>query len=154
MFLKDFDNKTKAFVIQAIRRSFTMSDTYAQVMKNARVEKPKYKLNGELAKKPSVWYRCSCCKLLFKSTDVQVDHIASVVSTSSATKEMSVRQYYNRVHCHISNLQVICSQGKESCHSKKTALENSRRIKLDRSGNKLKKNYSKVKKKTKKRTLK
>ena len=143
MLLKDMNPRLRSMIINVVRKWFTYSDKYKKVKEMARVEKPIMKKDGSISKRKSVRYRCKSCKNTFKSGEVQVDHIITVVPLFSNTSKMSLAQYIQKVDCPISNLQLLCKE----CHKIKTKKENDKRSKTDRSGNLLKKHrkYKKIK---------
>jgi hypothetical protein len=98
-----------------------------------------------------VTYKCSDCKKEFKDNEINIDHKNPVTEVISGTVQMTIEQYIRRVFCSQDNLQVLCSNGKDSCHSKKTRVENKSRVKTDRVGNML--SGKKLNKKSKKHLL-
>ena len=114
----------------AIRRTFSRSPMVQDVLKKVRKETPRYKKDGELAKRPNVRYQCAICKKWFKSTEVAVDHIDPVISIEDGFIDWNT--FVDRLFCDSSNLQVVCSYLKKnihlhndelSCHHKKTQEE-------------------------------
>jgi hypothetical protein len=98
-----------------------------------------------------VTYKCSDCKKEFKDNEINIDHKNPVTEVISGTVQMTIEQYIRRVFCSQDNLQVLCSNGKDSCHSKKTRTENKSRVKTDRVGNML--SGKKLNKKSKKHLI-
>lgn len=97
----------------------------------ARVLVPRKTKAGDLAKIPSVFYRCAACGELFKDRDIQVDHITPIgyfPLWADSLPEFLVRLlvWVLRLFCDIDNLQVLC----KPCHKKKTKkdLENVRAL--------------------------
>ena len=115
----------------AIRRAFSRSPVVQEVLKEARSERPRYKQDGTLAKKPHVDYTCAICKRAFKSTEVAVDHIDPVIEIKKGFIDWNTfveRLGWERKE----NLQVICSYKLKymfqhgnipSCHYSKTQEE-------------------------------
>lgn len=115
----------------AIRRAFSRSPIVQQVLKEARSERPRYKKDGTLAKKPHVEYTCAICNRKFSSADVAVDHIDPVVEIDKGFIDWNTfidRLGWERIH----NLQVLCNYklkykskygGIPSCHYQKTQIE-------------------------------
>lgn len=151
MRLGDMEPILRSYIIKAIRTAFVRSQVYQEVKRQARVEEPRFKKDGTLSKKKSVSYRCASCSKTFKANEINVDHISTIVDKISSSMDMTVSQYVRRVFCSASNLQVLCSNGKDSCHSKKTREENKSRVKRDRKGNVL--SSKKTRKKSKKHLL-
>lgn len=115
---KRTQNKFENAAIGCIRTSFTkFSPKYGEVVDRCRVEIPKYKKDGTLAKRPSVFARCEICKELVKA--ITVDHIIPVIEIGKTRQDYTLSEIADRIDCHISNLQGIC----EKCHTKKTAGE-------------------------------
>lgn len=116
----------------AIRRVFRLSPQMKEVLEEARVElPPALKKDGTPGKKNQVRYRCALCSGLFSKKWVQVDHIEPVVFLWRSESDMTVDELADRIICHKSNLQVVCStplaflpKGAQSCHRKKTNEEN------------------------------
>lgn len=115
----------------AIRRAFSRSPVVQEVMKNARSERPRFKQDGSLAKKPHVDYTCAICKRRFKSTEVAADHIDPVVEIDKGFVDWNTfveRLGWERPE----NLQCICNYKLKnkhlhddipSCHYRKTQEE-------------------------------
>lgn len=138
MRMGDMEPILRSYIIRAIRQAFVRSKTYEAVKRAARVERSTFKLDGTKSKRKSVSYKCSGCGKEFKANDINIDHRNPVTEVLSATVQMTVEQYIRRVFCSAENLQVLCSNGKDSCHAKKTISENQSRVKRDRIGNLLK----------------
>ena len=109
----------------ALRRVFARSPQVRAVKDRARKEEPKYNKDGAVAKKPKVTYECAECNQWFKGTHVAVDHIDPVISPYTGYVDWNT--FIERLDCHGSNLQVICSYtkkeedlkgtyGRYSCH--------------------------------------
>lgn len=126
-------NKNSA-IRSAIRRAFSRSPVVQEVLKEIRIEEPKYKKDGTLAKKPAVFYTCAMCGKKFKSTEVAVDHIIPVIPIDETFTTWD--KFVERLFCDKSNLQVLCSYTLKnkhlhddipSCHHKKTQEEKAAR---------------------------
>lgn len=127
-------NKNSA-IRSAIRRAFSRSPVVQEVLKEARSERPRYKKDGTLAKKPHVEYSCAACGRRFKGTEVAADHIDPVVDIEDGFQGWDVfveRLGWERKE----NLQVICSYKLKdkhlygdiaSCHHQKTQAERAAR---------------------------
>ncbi len=62
-----------------------------------------------------------CGKLGFKSKEINVDHIIPVVDPIKGFESIEI--FIENLFCDENNLQILCV----SCHSQKTALENTNR---------------------------
>lgn len=114
---------TTRYVIEGARKTFRYSIFHRNALMDARVEKPKFKKDGNLAKVPDVYYECKKCQELFKQKEVQVDHIEPVVPIGTEEKEMTVDEYVERAV--FGKVQVLC----RPCHKNKTNKENTERRK-------------------------
>ena len=124
MYFKDVEPKLRSCITKGIRDSFKRCNKYKAILKENRVEKPRYKVDGALSKKPSVFYKCSDCKELVKSTEIQVDHIQPVIPLNGNLAEMTLNEYALRVFK--SKCQLLCTV----CHKLKSKSENSQRRKF------------------------
>lgn len=98
------------FIRSALRRAWTKYPVRYQVMEKARQP---YKGDDKRTK----WvYKCNECGELFKSTEVQVDHInpAGTLKTYA-----DLPAFVSTLFCEADNLQVLCKQ----CHDVKTKEE-------------------------------
>ena len=146
MLMRELEPVLRSYIIRAIRQAFVRSKVYDDVMKLSRVEKPRYKKDGTISKKKDVSYRCAGCSTLVKAGGTNVDHKIPVTDIASATSQMTIEMYIKKVFCSAGNLQVLCSDGKDSCHSKKTKQENKSRVKRDKAGKVLKTRKKAIKK--------
>jgi len=99
-----------------LRQAFIRSKYRAEFLKTKRIEIPKYKKNGERAKRPHIRYLCEPCDMLFKSDEINVDHIKKV---GSFVDIMDITIFFFRIWCDFSNLQILC----KDCHTIKTKKE-------------------------------
>jgi len=99
-----------SFIRSALRRAWTKYPVKYQVLNKARTP---YKGPDKRTK----WlYKCAHCSNLFKSTEVQVDHI----QPAGTLKDYSdLPQFVETLFCEESNLQVLCKE----CHNAKTKEE-------------------------------
>jgi 5-methylcytosine-specific restriction endonuclease McrA len=109
-------NKDSA-IRSSIRRIFSRSPTVIETLKKARRERPWYKKDGTVAKKPRVEYLCSNCGKWFMGKDVQVDHIIPVIDPVKGFESWDV--FVDRLFCEEDNLAVLC----KSDHKNKTNEE-------------------------------
>ena len=79
----------------------------SEAMRLARVERGKY--------------RCSLCLDLFRSNQVQLDHIEPVVDVRVGFVDFNT--FIERLFCDVENFSVVC----KACHESKTAIEDSMR---------------------------
>lgn len=99
-----------SFIRSALRRAWTKYPVRYQVMDSAR--KP---YTG--TDKRTKWvYECASCHNLFKSTEVNVDHITPA---GSLNKYSDLPQFVQNLFCETDNLQVLC----KTCHDVKTKEE-------------------------------
>lgn len=99
-----------SFIRSALRRAWTKYPVRYQVMEKAR--KP---YSGK--DKRTKWvYECAQCQKLYKSTEVNVDHITPA---GTLTKYSDLPKFVERLFCESSNLQVLC----KTCHDVKTKEE-------------------------------
>jgi 5-methylcytosine-specific restriction endonuclease McrA len=124
-----------AQIRSAIRRAFSRSPVVQEVLKEARIEEPKYNKDGSLAKKPAVFFRCAICGRKFKRTEIAADHINPVIEVDKGFMGWDVfvdRLGWERKE----NLQALCNyklKYKEkydninSCHYQKTQIEKEQR---------------------------
>ena len=117
------DRYSRNAVNRAIRNTFRQSETYNEI-KNAAYSKEKGVRGGK---------RWDCAKCKQSSAKVEVDHIDPVVPLGLSSYDLSIEEYYERVHlCPRENLQVLCIP----CHQEKSKDENKKRKKLIKKGTK------------------
>lgn len=98
------------FIRSALRRAWTRYPVRYQAM-----DKAKQPYTGK--DKRTKWvYKCKQCKELFKSTEVQVDHIKPA-GTLKDYKDLP--SFVQNLFCEADNLQVLCKE----CHKEKTLKE-------------------------------
>jgi len=73
--------------------------------------------------KDSYRYRCAACKEIFKSAEVQADHIEPVVDIEDGFIDWN--EYIKRLLCEHDNYQILCI----TCHAVKTSTEREQRKK-------------------------
>lgn len=113
------DKETISYLLNILRRGTTIWSGRTACINKTRVKKlvgifkngtPKYKY----------FYYCDECKGEFSSPDqIQVDHIIEVGPFNG-----NFDDYIRRLYCEQSNLQNLC----KVCHTKKTSVYNSARI--------------------------
>lgn len=118
------DNEINSRVIGALKRVFSRSPATQSVLKKHRIEETCIKKDGQPSKRPSVLYPCAVCGKLFKSTDIQVDHIDPVVPVSIPARHMSFDTLVKRLFCEEGNLQLLCKQDHAMKGSKEKELRN------------------------------
>ena len=105
-------------VVSAMRVAFARySPKIGEVIQNARVERLRKNKDGSTAKKPEVWHMCAQCKELCKTYDI--DHREPVVEIGKTYRDYTFDEYFQRLNCDISNLQLLCTK----CHDEKTIIE-------------------------------
>ena len=98
------------FIRSALRRAWTKYPVRYQVMDSARQP-----YTGK--DKRTKWvYKCAECKKLYKSTEVQVDHIKPA-GTLRCYDDLPA--FVSTLFCEKDNLQVLCKE----CHAEKTKEE-------------------------------
>lgn len=107
----------KNWIISLLRRGTMRWPPRNQCLANAKTKKKRNKKTNRLAQH----YRCNGCKKDFPMKEVCVDHIQPVVSTSDGFTDFD--RYIERMYCSIEGLQVLCNNGEDSCHAKKTKKE-------------------------------
>lgn len=101
-----FTAKERAVITALLRRASLRWNPRYEVMKNARVERGKYK--------------CNLCKEIVGSKEYQVDHVKPVIPVTGFD---DWNGFIGRLFCKASGLQVICKM----CHYTKSKKENSKR---------------------------
>ena len=99
-----------------LRQAFIRSKYKSEYLDKFKQTIPRYTKSGKLHKTPWVKYQCEECKELFKSDEINVDHIDKIGSFKTAE---DIREFFFRIWCSYDNLQVLCVQ----CHDDKTAEE-------------------------------
>lgn len=112
------DGRLRSFITSVIRKGFTRYPPKYEILAEAKQGKQINKKTGRLAEH----YKCSSCKDVFTSSDVQVDHIKPVVPISGW---VSWDNFIENLFCSKENLQVLCT----GCHKSKSKLENEDRRK-------------------------
>jgi 5-methylcytosine-specific restriction endonuclease McrA len=107
-------------IVSALKRAFSRSPTVTDFLRKHRREEAWTKKDGSRAKKPKVFYRCAHCNQEFRSNQVQVDHIVSVVPLNIPSRHLSYNELINRLFCAESNLQILC----KAHHAEKSKMEN------------------------------
>lgn len=105
-------------VISSIKKSFSRSDIAQKFREKFVVKNRKGVRGGKLAV-------CNICGNDIPLYLCNVDHIQPIVPVMIPAKYMSFIYFYTRTFCDESNLQLIC----ESCHSEKSKIERSERVK-------------------------
>jgi hypothetical protein len=130
------DKKLKNFFKRALEKEWQRSPTLQVVLKRCRVELPKYRKDGSLAKVPQVWFKCEKCDHLCKSgltkkaadvkgvRRIQIDHIDPTMPLDG--REISWGEFIYRLRVppeEAHRLQALC----DVCHSAKSLEENTTR---------------------------
>ena len=104
--------KVKQQIKGAIRKLFTRSDLYKEVLINSIHPTIKGKRGGKQ-------YICSVCGNTFQQKDIQVDHINPVIPIGKKIDDLDYNDIYNNIFCGKDNLQVVC----KDCHKIKSTEE-------------------------------
>jgi len=110
------DERDKLILMNAARLYFRQSNLMKEAKERAKHPTIKGVRGGKM-------YICAKCNKTFSGRDVQIDHIEPVIPIGTPKKEMSLMQFYDRLYCDISNLQVLC----KPCHVSKSVDENNGR---------------------------
>jgi len=102
-----------SFIRSALRRAWTKYPVRYQVM-----DKAKTPYQGK-DKRTKWMYKCASCEGLFKSTEVQVDHIKPAGTLKTYA---DLPSFVKTLFCEADNLQVLCKK----CHDTKTKEERKR----------------------------
>lgn len=135
---ENFD--TQKFVIRELRRTFKRHPVYSEALKRAK-KSIQVGVHANGNPKFLMHYECADCKRLFKVSSkekadkVAVDHIKPIVDVADGFIDWN--QYVPSLFCSLDNLQILCNYPKddknplwvESCHKRKTRLENEARPK-------------------------
>lgn len=105
-------------LIAGLRRLSYRTPMRSSAMTKARISRGKYK--------------CASCKGTFGRKSIAVDHIEPVVNPDTGFTTFD--EYIKRLFCPSSGLQILCNNGKKSCHKLKSQLENKRRREVKKNG--------------------
>jgi len=111
----------KNAVRSSLRRVFRRSSVYQDFIKSQRIEIEILKKDGTPAKKKGVRFRCNLCKELFKSTEIDVDHIIPI-GKGVYDLIRDAEKFYEVLFCkgkYANNLQIAC----KVCHKEKSKKE-------------------------------
>lgn len=100
------------FLFSGLRRLSYRTPMRAKAMTAARIKRGKYK--------------CANCGGTFGRKQIAVDHTEPVVATTGF-KDWNT--YIERLFCSEDGLQILCNNGKNSCHKLKSKAENAERRK-------------------------
>jgi 5-methylcytosine-specific restriction endonuclease McrA len=112
--------KLKQFVINTLRGSIFKWLPRRIALESAEVSQGDYtivKPKDRSRKK----YKCAHCKGIFRTKEINVDHIEPVVDPETGFTTFD--EYIQRMFCKVDGFQVLC----KPCHDVKTQEENSRR---------------------------
>lgn len=102
-----------AFLFSGLRRMSYRTPLRAAALSAARVKRGKYK--------------CAKCGNVFGRKQIAVDHVDPVVDPKTGFVDWN--QYIKRLFCAVDKLQILCNNGKTSCHKIKSKEENAERRK-------------------------
>ena len=106
------NKKLKAQVVRYIRVLFRQSEQYREAKERAVHPTIKGPRGGKM-------YQCRACMGGFKATEIQVDHIESIVPMGMKQCDMTIDEYVARLFCPVENLQCLC----HDCHLIKSKAE-------------------------------
>ena len=111
------ESKLRKFVVEVLRRA-----SFKWKPKSAAKQAAREQVGAHSTGRAKYEYRCRHCGDLFKSKDVQVDHIDPVVPLDGFESglEFDLNEYVLRLYCEKDGFQVLC----KPCHSKKSKKEN------------------------------
>lgn len=99
-------------IVAPLRQSSRWYKPIQQVKQAAKRIKPK-----NVPGRHKVEFLCNGCGKYFKNEDCNVDHIFE----AGGIRDFSdIQGFCERLFCDASQLQVLCSKGVNSCHTKKT----------------------------------
>lgn len=93
----------KGWLVGQIRRISYRWPARAEAVRNAKVERGKYK--------------CALCEDVIGYREINVDHIVPVVDPADGFKDWNT--YVERMFCAVEGFQILCVP----CHDKKTEYE-------------------------------
>lgn len=99
------------FLFSGLRRLSYRYPARSECLKKYRVSRGKYK--------------CAKCQRIFRKKDIAIDHIEAVVNPLTGFIDWNT--YIARLFCPLDGLQVLCNNGKDSCHKVKSKQENTLR---------------------------
>ena len=111
------NSKLKSWLISGLRRMTMRYPPRNEALRAAKTEKKINEKTGRLAQH----YRCAICLGEFPAKGVCIDHVQSVVDPNGSFVDWNT--YIERMFCPVENLQVLCNNGENSCHHKKTKQE-------------------------------
>ena len=111
------DAKWRSWVVSLLRRGTMKFPPRNEALRAAKTEKKINEKTGRMAQH----YRCAICLGEFPAKGVCIDHVQSVVDPNGSFVDWNT--YIERMFCPVENLQVLCNNGENSCHHKKTKQE-------------------------------
>ena len=106
------EGRIKSFITTGLRQMSRRWPPKYEAKEEAYVGTKVNTLTGRLAKH----YRCASCRQEWPGSQVEVDHIESVVPASGFT---TWDDYIRRLFCSKSNFQILC----KTCHKVKSKVE-------------------------------
>lgn len=103
------------FIRSALRKAWSKYPAKFDVLKNRRRNKPK-----GVVGKHKFEYQCVDCKGWFMQKQIAVDHI---IPAGSLKKFDDLPQFCENLFTSVDGLQILCDNGSESCHKRKTRQE-------------------------------
>lgn len=117
---------TKAAFFQMLRSALRQRSRFWKPIN--QVKDAAKRPNKSNNKKLKWQYQCKECEQWFRGDEVCVDHIEPAGQLNSFD---DLGEFCKKLFCESDGLQVLCSNGTESCHHKKTQLEK-QRLKIEK----------------------
>ncbi len=103
------------FIRSGLRKMWSKYPNKFEILKKERRNKPK-NVNG----KHKFEYQCVECKGWFQQKHIAVDHKIPAGTLKSFD---DVGKFCDNLFCDLTGLQILCDNGSNSCHKKKTRQE-------------------------------
>ena len=116
--------KLKAFVINSLRRAMFRWIPRSVALDSALTTEGDFNIKKDKDRSKKK-YICAHCNGIFRSKEINVDHIDPVVNPDEGF--VGFDKYIERMFCNVDGFQVLCKE----CHDAKTYLETQLRRKDD-----------------------
>lgn len=111
------DARWRSWVVSLLRRGTMKFPPRNEALRAAKTGKKINEKTGRMAQH----YQCAGCLQEFPAKGVVADHISPVIEPEVGFIDWNT--YIVRMFCSVENLQVLCNNGENSCHHKKTKQE-------------------------------